>query len=330
MLNLTGFLDLIHFCIVSWRPIMSPNSLDPELSELLERLGRLLERGETLLSSYLPPTSPLEDILEEYVAFRWQGSGRSGIFHPIAYPDFVDHQDLVGIDRALELLSRNTLQFVRGYPANNVLLWGERGSGKSSAIKGLLNEYAAQGLRLIEIRKEDLWQLHTITSDLRGLSCRFILFCDDLSFDETEISYRELKAVLEGGLEARPENVLIYATSNRRHLMPESMADNVSGNEIHPHEAVSEKLSLSDRFGLRLGFYPMDRETYLEIIFRMAEKRGLLITPQELQSEAEQWSLRQGGRSGRAARQFIDDFSGRLALLREGGEAENLDFEKSR
>ncbi len=309
---------------------MSQNSSEPKLAELLERLGRLLDVGEILLSSYVSQAPPLNDLLGETVAFRWQGSGRNGFFHPVKHPDFMDHRDLIGIDRALELLNRNTLQFVSGYPANNVLLWGERGSGKSSAIKGLLREYTGQGLRLIEVRKEDLWQLHTITSDLRGLPFRFILFCDDLSFDEAEVSYRELKAVLEGGLEARPENVLIYATSNRRHLMPESMADNVFGNEIHPHEAVSEKLSLSDRFGLRLGFYPMDRKTYLEIVFRMAEKRRLLIKPKELQTEAEQWSLRQGGRSGRAARQFIDDLSGRLGLLRESGPAENLDFGKSR
>jgi uncharacterized protein len=309
---------------------MSPNSTDPKLAELLERLGSLLDVGETLLSSYVSQTPPINDLLEEIVAYRWQANGRSGFFHPVEHPDFMDHRDLIGIDPVLEHLNRNTRQFVSGFPANNVLLWGERGSGKSSAIKGLLREYTGQGLRLIEVRKEDLWQLHTITSDLRGLPYRFILFCDDLSFDEAEISYRELKAVLEGGLEARPENVLIYATSNRRHLMPESMADNVSGNEIHPHEAVSEKLSLSDRFGLRLGFYPMDRRTYLEIIFRMAEKRRLFINPRELQAEAEQWSLRQGGRSGRAARQFIDDLSGRLGLLRESGPAENLDFGKSR
>ena len=309
---------------------MSPINFDPKISELLERLGRLLDKGEILLSSQVSEAPPLEDMLEKYVAFRWQVSGRSGFFHPVEHPDYVDHHELFGIEQALEQLSRNTLQFLRGYPANNVLLWGERGCGKSSAIKGLLRGYPAQGLRLIEVRKEDLWQLHVITAFLRGLSFRFILFCDDLSFDETEISYRELKAILEGGIEARPENVLIYATSNRRHLMPESMADNISGNEIHPHEAVSEKLSLSDRFGLRLGFYPMDRKTYLEIVFRLAEKRGLLITPQDLRTEAEHWSLRQGGRSGRAARQFIDDLSGRLGLLGEAEEAENLDFEKSR
>jgi predicted AAA+ superfamily ATPase len=309
---------------------MSPNNFDPKLSDLVERLGRLLDRGETLLSSHVPQAPPLKDIIEDYVAFRWQAGGRSGFFHPVEHPDYVDHDDLVGIDRVLEQLSRNTLQFIRGFPANNVLLWGERGCGKSSAIKGLLRDYPAQGLRLIEVRKEDLWQLHVITAFLRGLPFRFILFCDDLSFDEAEISYRELKAILEGGLEARPDNVLIYATSNRRHLMPEAMADNISGNEIHPHEAVSEKLSLSDRFGLRLGFYPMDRKTYLEIVFCLAEKRGLLITPEDLRIEAEQWSLRQGGRSGRAARQFIDDLSGRLGLLSEAGEAENLDFGKSR
>lgn len=294
---------------------MSSNSHNSQLTGLLERLTHLLDLAKPLLISYLSQAPPLEELIEDYAAFRWQVRGNSGFFHPVDHPDIVDHQDLIGIDRVLERLNRNTLQFVSGYPANNILLWGERGSGKSSAVKGLLSGSAAKGLRLIEVRKEDLWQLHVITSFLRSLPYRFILFCDDLSFDEAEVSYRELKAVLEGGLESRPENVLIYATSNRRHLMPESLNDNVSGNEIHPHEAVSERLSLSDRFGLRLGFYPMDRKTYLTIVFRLAEKRRLLIAPGELQTEAEQWGLRQGGRSGRAARQFIDDLSGRLGLL---------------
>jgi hypothetical protein len=301
-----------------------------QVNEVVRRLDRLLDLAENYLAAGQAQGAPLAEMLDRVPAFRWQRNGRSGYFHPVEHPDVVDHRDLIGINRNLDLLNRNTLQFVRGFSANNVLLWGERGSGKSSAVKGLLRDLPGEGLRLIEVRKDELWQLHEITSHLRGLDYRFIIFCDDLSFDETEISYRELKAVLEGGIEARPENVLIYATSNRRHLMPESLADNISGKEIHPHEAVSEKLSLSDRFGLRLGFYAMDRNTYLAVVKRMAAKLRLPITARELQHEAEQWSMRQGGRSGRAARQFIDDLSGRLGLARAGEAAESLDFEKSR
>ena len=290
---------------------------------LLERLEGLVERGERLLSRFDPPGAPAEELFSRHIAFRWEREGRGGVFRVIEHPDLIDHRDLLGIGRTLETLNRNTLQFVKGYPANNVLLWGERGNGKSSAIRGLLKTFAKEGLRLIEVRKEDLWQLHAITALLRGRPFRFILFCDDLSFDESEISYRELKAILDGGLEVRPRNVLIYATSNRRHLLPEHFPENSPTGEIHPQEAVSEKISLSDRFGLRLGFYPMDREVYLEIIRHLAERRGLRIDRDELVIQAERWGLRQGGRSGRAARQFIDDLSGRLALE---GRADLLDL----
>ncbi|NLV24136.1 MAG: ATP-binding protein [Deltaproteobacteria bacterium] len=290
---------------------------------LLARLEGLLAKGERLLSRFDPPETPPEELFSRYIAFRWEREGRSGVFRAISHPDLIDHRDLLGIDGTLEALNRNTRQFVKGFPANNVLLWGERGNGKSSAIRGLLQPCAAEGLRLIEVRKEDLWQLHAITALLRELPYRFILFCDDLSFDESEISYRELKAILDGGLEVRPKNVLIYATSNRRHLLPEHFTDNGGAAEIHPQEAVSEKISLSDRFGLRLGFYPMQRDVYLEIIRHLAERRGLRIGREELEAEAERWGLRQGGRSGRAARQFIDDLSGRLALQ---GRADFLDL----
>ncbi|MBN1141996.1 MAG: ATP-binding protein [Deltaproteobacteria bacterium] len=286
----------------------------PSLEGFLKRLEGLMEKGERLLARLDPPASPPDELFARHIAFRWEREGRGGVFRIVRHPDLVDHKELFGIDNALEILNRNTLQFVRGLPANNVLLWGERGNGKSSAIRGLLRLFAADGLRLVEVSKEELWQLHAITALLRERPYRFILFCDDLSFDESEISYRELKAILDGGLEVRPENVLIYATSNRRHLLPEHFAENLSGTEIHPEEAVSEKISLSERFGLRLGFYPMSREVYLEIVRQGAARRGLRIDGEELMAEAERWGLRQGGRSGRAARQFIDDLSGRLAL----------------
>ncbi len=293
------------------------------LRHLLARLEGLVAKGEHLLARFDPPIAPGDDLFADHIAFRWEREGRGGFFRIIEHPDLVDHGDLHGIGPALEPLNRNTLQFVRGFPANNVLLWGERGNGKSSAIRGLLTAFAGEGLRLIEVRKEDLWQLHAITALLRGRLYRFILFCDDLSFDESEISYRELKAILDGGLEVRPQNVLIYATSNRRHLLPEHFAENYTGGEIHPQEAVSEKISLSDRFGLRLGFYPMERQVYLEIVRDLAKRRGLRISRKELDAEAERWGLRQGGRSGRTARQFIDDLSGRLAL---GKRADLLDL----
>ena len=199
-------------------------------------------------------------------------------------------------------------------PANNVLLWGARGTGKSSAVKGLLGEFAGVGLRLVEVRKEDLFQLSAITELLRPYPYRFILFCDDLSFDESEVDYRELKALLEGGIEARPENLLIYATSNRRHLMPERLSDNTGGEEIHPEEAIAEKISLSDRFGITLGFYPTTQESYLEIVRHLANGRQLPLGDGELAAEALEWAMLRGARSGRVARQFIDDLTGRLLL----------------
>ncbi len=211
-------------------------------------------------------------------------------------------------------MRQNTRQFVHGLPANNVLLWGARGSGKSSAVKGLLGEFAGVGLRLVEVRKEDLFQLPTIAALLRPQPYRFILFCDDLSFDESEVDYRELKALLEGGIEARPENLLIYATSNRRHLMPEHLRDNTDRDEIHPEEAIAEKISLSDRFGITLGFYPATQDIYLAIVRHLAKQRQLPIDDVALVEEALQWAMLRGARSGRVARQFIDDLTGRLLL----------------
>lgn len=296
------------------------NTVDIDWSYLLDRLERLMDLGEEYLTRKLEE-APFEPALfTTTLAFRWQQEGQTGYFHPIAFPDLPDHRDLIGIDRALQRLRQNTLQFVHGVPANNILLWGARGSGKSSAVKGLLQEFASSGLRLIEVRKEDLFQLPAITGLLRPLPQRFVLFCDDLSFDESEVDYRELKALLEGGLEARPDNVLIYATSNRRHLMPERWEDNGDRGEIHPEEAVAEKLSLSDRFGLTLSFYPASQTTYLEIIRHLASQRNLAVDPQGLETEALQWALQRGARSGRVARQFVDDLTGRLLLEQPPGE----------
>ncbi|MGE4578067.1 MAG: ATP-binding protein [Desulfuromonadales bacterium] len=293
---------------------MNYSDLDIDWAYLLERVETLMDLGEEYLGRQLAEVELEAEVFQNTLALRWQRQGPSGWLVPVLFPDTPDHADLLGIDATLQRLNQNTLQFVRGYPANNVLLWGERGSGKSSAVKGLINRFSSQGLRLVEVQKEDLFQLPLITSRLRDLNYRFILFCDDLSFDESEVSYRELKALLEGGIEARPANVLVYATSNRRHLMPERFEDNGPEAEIHPEERIAEKLSLSDRFGITLGFYPMSQETYLAVVRHLSRRRKIKISVKRLEREALQWAMRRGARSGRVARQFMDDFSGRLLI----------------
>jgi predicted AAA+ superfamily ATPase len=283
--------------------------------EIYTKVDRLLERIDGMLQNYSTP--PLininSSIFADHIAFRWVSSKNGGSIAPVEHPHLFDLNDLVGVDAAKDELVRNTSQFVEGYPANNVLLWGERGTGKSSCVKGLLRIFAPLGMRLIEVHKNDLLNLSDIVRSVRGIPFRFILFCDDLSFDEGEISYRELKAVLEGGIEEKPENVLLYATSNRRHLMPEPMDDNL-GREIHPEEAVSEKLSLADRFGLTLSFYPFNQETYLAVVEHYAEQMYLPMEKETLRTEALHWALYKGQRSGRTARQFINDLAGRLKV----------------
>ncbi len=295
------------------------NSIDIDWSYLLDRVEHLMDLGEEYLTRKLAEFQFDPALLESIIAWRWQQENGNGYLHPIVHPDLPDHADLLGIDPVLIRLRQNTRQFVHRLPANNVLLWGARGTGKSSAVKGLLGEFAGAGLRLVEVRKEDLFQLSAITELLRPHPYRFILFCDDLSFDESEVDYRELKALLEGGIEARPENLLIYATSNRRHLMPERLSDNTGGEEIHPEEAIAEKISLSDRFGITLGFYPTTQESYLEIVRHLANGRQLPLGDGELAAEALEWAMLRGARSGRVARQFIDDLTGRLLLRDQPG-----------
>lgn len=295
---------------------MPLSQLEIDWHDLLQRLGRLMDAGEQLLARQLTDDRPDPDLFRTHAAFLWKRrpSPGHGYLAEVPFPDLPDLASLVGIDEALRRLRQNTLQFVRGFPANNVLLWGERGGGKSSSVKGLLPEFAPQGLRLVEVQKEDLFELPVITARLRELPYRFILFCDDLSFDESEVSYRELKALLEGGIEARPDNVLVYATSNRRHLMPERLLENTDAEEIHPEERVAEKLSLSDRFGITLAFYCMAQDTYLAIVRHLARQRSLPLETADLERRALLWARGRGARSGRVARQFIDDLSGRLAL----------------
>ena len=277
------------------------------------RLESLLGRAERLLEEHLPGAGYDPSLFEEWIAFRWERRGRGGRLVPVRHPHLVDLDNLVGIDFSRDDLVRNTEQFVSRLPANNVLLWGERGTGKSSCIKGLLSLFAQRGLRLVEVERTDLSTLPGLLELLRGDSRRFIIFCDDLSFAEGDASYQELKTLLDGGLEERPENTLIYATSNRRHLMPEPMAENLDG-EIHPEEAVSDRLSLADRFGLHLGFYRFDQATYLRIVERYSEKAGLAVARKDLHRDALRWALQRGQRSGRAARQFVDDLCGRTRL----------------
>ncbi|WP_298039501.1 ATP-binding protein [uncultured Desulfuromonas sp.] len=288
--------------------------VDIDWNYLLERLERLLDMGEEHLSRQLAEWEPDPEAFRQHYAFRWQRDEPSGFFTEVTSPDIPDLADLLGIDDALKRMRRNTLQFVRSLPANNVLLWGERGGGKSSAVKGMLGEFGKQGLRMVEVRKEDFFQLPEITAWLRQLPYRFILFCDDLSFGENEVAYRELETLLEGGLEARPDNVLVYATSNSRHPVPERPAEKTGGAEIRPEEEAAEKLPLADCFGVTLGFHPMDQATYLAITRHLARKRGLAPGREQLEREALHWARDRGARSGRVARQFIDDLAGQLAL----------------
>jgi hypothetical protein len=278
-----------------------------------DRFEALLERVERLIEGMMPP-APAPPDCDHFLAFRWERTGELGRLAPVMFPHLYDLDELVGIDDIKEEVIRNTTQFVEGLPANNVLLWGERGCGKSSLVKGLLKPFASRGLRIVELKRWDIMSLPHITSLLRGSPYRFILFCDDLSFDEGEGDFRALKTLLDGDIEERPGNVLIYATSNRRHLMPERMGDNTGELEIHPEEAVGEKLALSDRFGLTFGFYSLDQDEYLDVVRRYATHRGLQVKDPELCALALKWSLYSARRSGRSARQFVDDLEGRLGL----------------
>lgn len=294
---------------------MSP---EPSLESLLTRLERMLDKIERRWDAEQPAVL---DPFPGAVAFTWQREGRGGSFVPVRHVDPIRLANLVGIERQLTALTRNTRQFLRGAPANHVLLWGERGSGKSSAVKALLNEYAPQGLRLVQVHRHDLRDLAMMMERLWDRPEKFLLFCDDLSFEADDAEYKELKALLEGGIAARPTNLLLYATSNRRHLMPERLADRqliLDGEEVHPNEAIEEQLSLADRFGLRLGFYKADQRTYLAIIHHLVALRGLPVAEDTLERDALRWSLSAAGRSGRSARQFVDDLEGRLALEQDG------------
>jgi predicted AAA+ superfamily ATPase len=283
--------------------------LSKELEQILRRLEQLL-----------PPAPPQTD-WSASIAYRWRAGGRPGAparggstgwLQPVRQVHRIRLGDLRGIDRQIERVEQNTRQFLEGRPANNVLLTGARGTGKSSIVKGLLNKYARQGLRLIEVEKNDLVDLPSIVDQVAGRPERFLVFCDDLSFQGAE-------EVLDGSVSTTSENMLIYATSNRRHLMPEYMAENLEtryvGDEIHPGETVEEKISLSERFGLWVTFYPFDQDDYLAIVAHWLKTLGVKQT-EVAREEALQWSLQRGSRSGRVAYQFARDWAGRHAKNR--------------
>jgi len=285
----------------------------------MSELDRLIKRGEALLErleALLPPAPPPVD-WKASIAFRWRKTSRAGFIQPVRNVHRIRLSDLQGVDSQKALIEQNTRQFVEGRAANNALLTGARGTGKSSIVKAVRNKFHGQGLRLIEVEKHDLVDLPDIVDQVAGRPERFVLFCDDLSFELSEApGYKALKVVLDGSIAATSENLLIYATSNRRHLMPEYMQENLEtkylGDEIHPGETVEEKISLSERFGLWVSFYPFDQDAYLDIVAHWLRELGCPETGiRESRQEALQWALQRGSRSGRVAWQFARDYAGR-------------------
>ena len=278
---------------------------DQDFSKYIGRIADALER--------LAPALPTAPNLKDSDAFVWNADHNQ--LKPATNINRVHLALLKGISRTRDTLLDNTLRFAKKLPADNALLWGARGMGKSSLVKAVharINQDAPNALALIEIHREDISSLPLLLDQLRLHDRRFLLFCDDLSFDQGNSEYKSLKAVLEGGIEGRPENVIFYATSNRRHMMPRDIIENDQSNEINPSDAVDEKVSLSDRFGLWLGFHACDQTTYLDMIQGYVEHYHLNIDAQTLRAEAIEWSVTRGGRSGRVAWQYIQDLAGRL------------------
>lgn len=279
-----------------------------EPSQFFALAASVLKRLDMLL----PPEAAEPDWCA--LAYRWQSIGRKGMLESLPNPHTFPLNRLAAVDNQMQRLVRNTEQFLNGRPANNVLMTGARGTGKSSLVKALLHEYAGRGLRLIEVDKTDLVTLPALLTILERRPEKFIVFCDDLSFESGDETYKALKTALDGGLSQRCANVLVYATSNRRHLMPEYMDENQAftggRGEVHPKEAVEEKVSLSDRFGLWLSFYPFDQNDYLEAVKNWLDDAGLPFD-EAARKAALDWSLTRGNRSGRTAWQFVCDWAGR-------------------
>ncbi|MBK9117741.1 MAG: ATP-binding protein [Betaproteobacteria bacterium] len=295
---------------------MPPSNSD--LDKLLHRAEAVLARVEALL----PPPVPDPD-WRQVTAARWRKRGGRGYLQTVAHPHAIRLDDLVAIDEQKQAIDRNTRQFVAGLPANNVLLTGSRGTGKSSLVKAMLARYAAKGLRLIEVDKGDLTDLPDIAERVEGLPQKFVVFCDDLTFDAGEAGYKALKVMLDGSIAGAAGNVVIYATSNRRHLLPEYFSENLEtkhvGDEVHPGESVEEKISLSERFGLWISFYPFAQDDYLAAVAGWLAHFGVkpAAGPREAEArtrEALQWALQRGSRSGRVAWQFAKNHAGAQAL----------------
>lgn len=276
------------------------------MTDPMERIAAALERMS-------PPPAEAPDFTAP--GYVWQVDPDR--LKPVMQIDYVDLDLMVGVDRNRDTLLDNTRRFAQGFAANNALLWGARGMGKSSLVKGVHARIAQDvpGLKLVEIQREDLPSIGRCLDLLRGRDERFILFCDDLSFDHDDSHYKSLKAVLDGGIEGRPENVVLYATSNRRHLMPRDMIDNERASAITPGEAVEEKVSLSDRFGLWLGVHPCDQDQYLAMIDGYVSEAGIDIDADDLRAQAIEWQATRGGRSGRVAWQFFVDLAGRHGVI---------------
>src|SRR2546427_11198763 len=286
-----------------------------DLTDTLRRIAEALER--------LSPRVPAAADLSAADAFVWHPDGRRLV--PVPRVNRVDMSLLRGIDRVRDVLVDNTERFARGLPANNALLWGARGMGKSSLVKAVHAAVNAKlapgkdgGLKLVEIHREDIESLPELMAILRTARARFIMFCDDLSFDVADTSYKSLKAVLEGGIEGRPDNVILYATSNRRHLMARDMMENERSTAINPGEAVEEKVSLSDRFGLWLGFHRCSQDEYLAMVTGYVSHYRIPLSGEELEREALEWATTRGARSGRVAWQYVQDRAGRLGVKLTG------------
>jgi uncharacterized protein len=297
------------------QPMPTGGSAWPNGHDVGERIAQALET----IASHLAAVTPAADgsqQLHAADAFIWHPEGRLA---PVARVSRVDIGLLKGIDRMRDILIENTERFANGFPANNALLWGARGMGKSSLVKAShacinVDREPGERLKLIEIHREDIESLPALMDVLRGSPFQFIVFCDDLSFDGNDASYKSLKAVLEGGIEGRPDNVILYATSNRRHLLSRDMIENERSTAINPGEAVEEKVSLSDRFGLWLGFHRCSQDEYLAMVRGYCSHFGIKLGEEELEREALEWSTTRGSRSGRVAWQFTQELAGRLGV----------------